>query len=96
MIILEHLADEMADALEWDWENDECGRVPTPGQAIMPAAQVAWACIEQLRAKLQDARNRLDTIRETHPEISLDHDIELIDAVLSPNCTNGEKGSQDG
>ena len=38
--------------------------------------------IRLLRGKLSDARNRLDTIRETHPEISLNHDIERIDAVL--------------
>jgi hypothetical protein len=38
--------------------------------------------VADLEGKLSDARNRLDTIRETNPEISLDYDIELIDAVL--------------
>ena len=37
---------------------------------------------DQVRAKLKDARNRLDTIRETNPEISLNHDIAQIDAAL--------------
>lgn len=42
--------------------------------------------IMKLRVKLKDARNRLDTIRETNPEIALDYDIERIDVVLSGEC----------
>lgn len=45
------------------------------------------ALAEKTRAKLQDARNRFDTIRETNPEISLDHDIEQIDLVLAEWAT---------
>ncbi len=46
---------------------------------------------DQVRAKLKDARNRLDTIRETNPEISLDHDIAQIDAALGSVIVPQEK-----
>lgn len=39
--------------------------------------------IQLLRGKLSDARNRLNTIREINPDISLNYDIERIDAVLT-------------
>ena len=54
------------------------------------ARALAWAIAEinRLRAKLKDARNRLDSIRETNREIHLDYDIERIDAVLS-NADDG-------
>lgn len=52
--------------------------------ALASTFGTARRTMERLFAKLRDARNRLDTIRETNPEISLDHDIELIDIALGP------------
>ncbi len=37
---------------------------------------------ERLRAKLRDARNRLEAIREDDPSFTLEDDIAAIDAVL--------------
>ena len=61
---------------------------PAETRALEDALTVALrGTMERLFATLRDARNRLDTIRETNPEISLDHDIELIDDALgSPEC----------
>ncbi len=62
---------------------DEIQRGEAAVNSLVGIGNVLAHEVEVLRAKLKDARNRLDTIRETHPDIGLDYDIERIDAVLS-------------
>lgn len=63
----------------------DAGKIQTP-KAPSPALMV-WLVrqhetIKRLRSKLRDCINRMETIRETHPVISLDWDIKMAEAVL--------------